>query len=427
MINDSASGESRSEQDHSVAETQGQARQRSEGRITKVIRTVSRAWRALAFLIIVLVTGSYAFHYKALSDPGSESEQLSNHPPQEIEVFVSDPSVSIDVDAVIMPKANVPLPPRSGVLQSPSTPQVDQLTLAVHMPNLENVTFLILVKNWLPGSASDFGSDFSRLSTPPLKHVMTFSPAEQQVVEGFYAAEIPITSISPKTLIVGTTLDLPIGSDLQQTNAFLYGHLPAVGSVDQWVNSFSVPPLILAEDYKNSPDRIRDIVLGPKFNGPNSEAVMGNPKSYRTPYGGPGELFWTPAGLSVTETQTNLVSTIANQQIDYMTPAGQTSGPDYTWHGSTYLEPVFQATNNGVLQGESNSAFLSGILFGVAGAAAIAFVQEVPENISQRKWWSRRRRKRRPPSRNASNSQIGKEGREPTGLGWPSLLATITQ
>jgi hypothetical protein len=81
--------------------------------VKKFIRTLVKGWRALAFLLIVLIVGSLAFHYKALSDPGSESKQLANNAPQEIDFFVSNPGVSIDVDAYI-DSVIPPLRPLSG-------------------------------------------------------------------------------------------------------------------------------------------------------------------------------------------------------------------------------------------------------------------------------------------------------------------------
>jgi hypothetical protein len=179
-------------------------------------------------------------------------------------------------------------------------------------------------------------------------------------------------------------------------------------------------PPVLAESYKNknARNRIRDIVLRPEF--PGVGPSPSNPKSYSTPYGGPGELFWTPAKLSITEAQRNLVLTAANQPIN-STPSAQPDGPDYVWHGSTYLEPVFQVANGDALRSESDSSFLSGILFGIAGAAAIAFIQEIPDTFSKPVWWSRRKRKRKSSFQNATGIRVTKESRAPTGLGWPPL------
>jgi hypothetical protein len=90
--------------------------------------------------------------------------------------------------------------------------------------------------------------------------------------------------------------------------------------------------------------------------------------------------------------------------------------------------------NADALQSEGDDAFLSGVLFGIAGAAAIAFVQEIPETFSRPVWWSRRKQKHRSSSLAATDekpdSTEGKKRgvdvkaatkivKSATGLGWP--------
>jgi hypothetical protein len=67
-----------------------------------------------------------------------------------------------------------------------------------------------------------------------------------------------------------------------------------------------------------------------------------------------------------------------------MTPPGQINGANYSWRASdNSLEPIFQFTNPDAVDAQSNDAFLSGIFFGIAGAAAIALLQELPESLSR--------------------------------------------
>ncbi len=413
MTDDHASAEPVYGPDHSASEATDQKQQGSGSRIKKITGTLLKGWRALAFLLIVLIVGSYAFHYKALSDPGSESKQLANHAPQEIDFLVSNRNISMDVNVV----AGYPQePPRS-----PSAPGLVFVTANFHMPSyVKSATVLMLTNNSTKVSASAPGiteSYSSRIENVPPQQ-------GEQPISGYYASTIMISAKgaqSPGAFAIGIFFEK---TDLEQTNAYLYGHLPAIGTIDLSLNSPQIYSAVLAESYKNAPYRIRDIALI-DFPSPG----------YSTPYGGPGKVFWPPAKLSITETEPNLAPMIADQQINYMNPTAQVDGQDYVWRGSTYLEPVFQATNEDALQSESNYAFLSGVLFGIAGAAAIAFVQEIPDTFNKPVWWSRRKRKRRSSSQKGTDekpdSSEDSEGevnaktstetkKSPTGLGWPS-------
>jgi hypothetical protein len=236
----------------------------------------------------------------------------------------------------------------------------------------------------LSNTSANFGGIMGIERFSPLENLPPgmVNNGAQQIIVGFFAA----TSSVPTGQNVNLT-DCSIGEDLEQTSAYLYGHLPAIGAVNQDLGyETAYPPAVLVESYKDPHNgyRLRDALLEPEFYGTGGGiAAFYNPKSYRTPYGGPGELFYIPSKLSITETQSRLAADIANQQVNHITSGGQANGPDYTWQGSTYLEPIFQTTNSDALQSESDYAFLSGILFGVAGAAAIAFLQEIPETFSR--------------------------------------------
>jgi len=409
-----------------------ETQQPSERRVRKAIRTLLKGWRALLFLLLALIFGLLAFNYKALSDPGSESKQLAEHAPQEIDFFASSPGTSIDVGAYIGPTRTT----------SPQPIAENYISVTVNAPpNIKSVDILILTNSsYVTPVPTQVSPPFRLSALPPLENIPpAIASPEQHIINGF-SAETYSVGTGQQVNVAGFTL----GEDLEQTNAYLYGHLPAIGTVDQDL-SYSpaifgyvyskVFPSVLAESYKNVGNwyPLRDALLEPGTQG--SEAAFSNPKSYRTPFGGPGELFYTPSKISITETQSNLASAIETRQVTRITPGGQVNGLDYTWQGSGYLEPIFQAANSDALQSEGNYAFLSGIFFGVAGAASIAFIQEIPETFSQPVWWSRRKRKRRSSSQNATDEKPDSaeaEGQEAgtkrtsktapssTGLGWPS-------
>jgi hypothetical protein len=409
MTNDHASSQARPEPDQSTPEVDGQTQHASVRKPKRIIPTLLKGWRALAFLLIVLIVGSYAFHYKAISDPGSESKQLADHAPQELDFFASSPGVSIDVNAYITSAIE---PAGTTLLQPVAS---NSISITVHAPpHIRSVTILMLT------STSRFYGP-GEFYFSPLKNVQQRNSWAQQSIDGFFASTF---SFSAGT---GYTMNdelFGIGGDLEQTNAYLYGHLPAIGAIDQALRYNSPNPFvylqpgapaILVERDQNLSYILRDVLLEPTRYG----QIISSPKSYRTPYGGPGELFYPPSEFSITETQSGLGSAIENQQVTHITPGGQVDESDYTWQGSGYLEPTLQAANADALQGEGNDAFLSGVLFGIAGAAAIAFVQEIPETFDKSVWWSRRKRKRKSSSQNASESSVSQDSRSPTGLGWP--------
>jgi hypothetical protein len=430
LTDDHTSAESRSQLDDPPTKADDQTEQGWGSRIKKILKKLLKGWRALAFLLIVFIVAHYAFHYKGLSDPGSESKQLASHAPQEVDFFVSNSNVSVGVSVFITPYTQTgPFP---GTPESPSAFLEDQVTVTGYAPSyIKNATILMLTNRLIPGSA---GLSEFPLETLSSSKAARYSSSAQSAIDGDFAFSFPGRLGVPVT--VG---EFPL-TDLQQTNAYLYGHLPAIGTVDESMINLSTPPrIVLAERYNNPSDRIRDVVLDPNTDPLYAQNIT-DLKSYRTPYGGPGELFYTPANLSITETQSNLALTIAHQQLNYMTPGGQISGSNYTWHGSTSLEPVFQATNGDALKNESDSAFLSGVLFGVAGAAVIAFVQEVPKTLPQdvwrswRSWRSRRKRNRESSSQSTTGEKpdstegekkevetkaVSKTAKSSTGLGWP--------
>ena len=163
-----------------------------------------------------------------------------------------------------------------------------------------------------------------------------------------------------------------------KTKDSIYGSLPSIEGINSpQIQSYS-PPL-LAE--LNDAHDIRDITPFPTsdLNKPPSQ-----PSSYTTPHGGSPELFWIPKRFSVTETLGLAAQIFRNNEINYITPPGELIGDTYVWHANTALEPDFKVSNEDALANESNAAFLSGIFFGIAGAALIALIQEVPKESYRR-------------------------------------------
>jgi hypothetical protein len=150
-----------------------------------------------------------------------------------------------------------------------------------------------------------------------------------------------------------------------QDNGSTFAHLPSVGAYD-----FLRPPTdCLVAGYDRRTGQLKN-VSSPFFSPP-------------VPAGDRTEYFGCPFYVShYTEVIDNIAPVLRNEQIDYMNPlVNSTSGIDYTWHSnSTFgLDPTFKATDPNAIDSQNQAAFISGIAFGVAGAAAIAIVQELPK------------------------------------------------
>lgn len=456
MTDHHASAGSGSEQDHSPAKTDGQA-QASRHAAAEIMKTLLQRWRALMFLLTILIFGYYAFHYKAQSEPGLENKQLASEAPQYLDFFVSNPDISLTVTTQISQAGFYDLSTATGSLS-------EDLIVQAHVPpSVKSGWILMLGKpndgGWgthlqPPTSASD------RLASTPSVY------SEQNLIDGYVAALLPVPQPGGSRFNLG----LNISNDVEITKDSVYGHLPSIGELNSWFSSdpdgrFCLAPrALLAETYKSGDDNgygsqiyggpnetnigpmrpLRDLLLFPclskrvsKFPVPVS--IGDSASSYRTPYGGPGMLFWNPKSLSIVQQQQVGVTSLADDQIDYMTPNAQMNdaGTEYTWHSSTYLAPTFGATDDGASQRESRAAFLSGIFFAVACAAAIAFVQEIPSLtwlVALFAWpvrWWRRKRMRESSQQDISpekpHSTEGEQEeadpkiiKSPTGLGWPS-------
>jgi hypothetical protein len=241
------------------------------------------------------------------------------------------------------------------------------------MPASDRIGSILVLSN---GPAED-GYNYYHLSSPPLNRVERDG---FPYFDGYYASQSTVPN--PRDLQVSRELvlgDFQTPAVIEQTNAAIYGHLPLIGDLDV---ADGDSPAVLAEEQAHA-NELRDVVYGPV-----TDSSSQLPSSYSTPYGGRAELFWIPRNFSISETlETVTPFFLQNEQPDYITPPGKFSEGNYVWEANTDLEATFESTNQDAAQAESNNAFLSGIIFGVAGAAAIALVQEIPETFSMPAWW----------------------------------------
>jgi hypothetical protein len=85
-------------------------------------------------------------------------------------------------------------------------------------------------------------------------------------------------------------------------------------------------------------------------------------------------------------------SRLRDEQVVYSIPSADVNGDiDYEWH--SVGEPTFKATDPDAIDSQNQAAFISGIAFGVAASAALAFVGELPKTFPAPSWWPRRKQK----------------------------------
>ena len=169
-----------------------------------------------------------------------------------------------------------------------------------------------------------------------------------------------------------------IPSAFQETKGLLFGHLPALGTLEYDPDSPGPDAAVaLAQDPPGS-DIIGDVVYLP-YTNPNQ------PSSYMTLENWPTTPFWRPANFSATEVLDDATPFLGSEQIDYMTPSPTIQGTNYVWQSNTGLEPTFATSDLNVAASQSSEAFISGVAFGVVGAAFIAILQELPKRLKRRR------------------------------------------
>jgi uncharacterized membrane protein len=154
---------------------------------------------------------------------------------------------------------------------------------------------------------------------------------------------------------------------IYQDNGSAFGHLPSIASDDPLGRLAPV----LAAEYDRKTGELRNVV------------AISSPASAEIPAGDRSKALGTPVlNISYTEVIESIAPALNNEPIDYsIPPVDNSSDIDYRWHsnGVSGLDPIFKATDPNAVNFQNQAAFISGIAFGVAGAAAIAIVQELPK------------------------------------------------
>jgi hypothetical protein len=341
-----------------------------------------RHWRPLMVLIILLISAGIGFYYKSYADPGHEGMTFASKPPQRLDIYVSDPRVSVQATLDIACTSGNS---NSTSCTSPFAQTYAYLDLAFKAPRGAGHAEILVISN-LTGGDYDFNAVPRRYGTLDNRSVLRGHIYETRNTLG-YLKMIHLGDRGIADLQIKADESFRIPNVLQEVKGVIYGHLPALGS--QETTGYPSDPLILTENQPGS-RYLTNLIYNPAPLHVD-HGVQPPPNlvsSYAPLHGGNLTLFWRPKDFSVAEVLENVTPTFARLSTGYMTPSGSTLGNNYVWNSHVALEPTFKLINQDAVDSQSRAAFISGISFGVAGAAAIALVQELPKDIPLPVEWS---------------------------------------
>jgi len=313
--------------------------------------------RPIMFLLILLAAVGTGFHYKSKADPGVEPALFRDQPPQYINVYVTNPRISVTLNVTLY----------QGTYLSPITLKAqgytdftEEVDITARTPPSVNPGSMIIASSAQPVGAPG-GPDAPFIDAFRMKGgsdaASSFAQAER------FVAPLQLTQENSTTW--SDVVSFNSISAIYRDSGSTFAHLPSVGAFEF---AEGRPPTFFAE-YSRRTGQFKSVV----FAGVSVPAI---------PAGDGGEFLYGPASASYVEVLHNIVPVIGNEQVDYMIPSvDSNSDIDYVWssNGISGLEPTFESTDPDAIDSQNQAAFISGIAFGVAGAAGIAVVQELPK------------------------------------------------
>jgi hypothetical protein len=333
-------------------------------------------WLPTVFLVLTVAGVGAGFWFKQLAVPGQESAALLAAP-QRVGVYANQQGVMVDLTA--------------GITWQASRPAVAGETLyaAVAGPGVTPATTLLFTSTIAPTPGSQpyrrttfyVGGDLQR--TQP-EWVLTISVAKLESSRGQYGSAVG-------------TFTLP--EIVQLSGGSTFAHLPALAPN---VSPFPSMAIEMAES-SSSTGSIQDVVDAPVLRSLGLAASSTANYIGAAPATSARELYYDPQNLMTTESIDGLRTDLENSVVNSDLPGnGTLEGDDYVWQGTGWLEGYLSATELSAGESQANWDFSSGLVFGLAAAAGIAFLQEpvLP--------W-RRRDKRSPDPDPVTASAKGKE------------------
>lgn len=356
-----------------VAEHQANSRpQRTQG---------PRVPRLVILVAIILISGAFGLFFKGLSDPGHVSDQFFRTTPQVINIYVSDPKISAHVTADVRCDAsslqhldcaeldlsislNIPRPISRGTVFITST---------IRAQRSENALFHVFRKipiitgsghSWIYGQAISFRTSRSGYSFG-------------NELDG----SCPTWCHGKAVQIAAEVDSFRLAGVVQETNSNLFGHLPKLADREGPSTTLPTDPYVLAA--LNPASTIDGIIYDPPVPPRLTTGALDQQvePQLRKDH---GKGFWEPKDFSVTEALKGPEPILANEQLDFSSPAADVHSGEYVWNARQQISPVIKFTNPDASDQLSTYVFVSGIALGVAGAAVIAVVQEAPKKVPLR-------------------------------------------
>lgn len=339
-------------------------------------RSTYRPLRLIVIILVLFVAAAVGFHFKSRSNPGTVPSSFNDQSPQDINVYTTSGYIKVTVAVILGQGWLNPNYDRYGPVELRA-----QGTTDFH----EEVEFTATYTGSVAPEAILITSSIRPLTgvNSPEGAVSVFQLKNKTgplAQADRFAAWFPLPRDQGNTWSGSVFFNsVPI---IFQNNGSTFGHLPLVGAY-----SYLYPPIsVLQGGYDASTGRLENVALA---------TDSSNSAGENTEYFGPPN---TQASYS--EVIQHIVPALNHKQIAYMNPSTDSANDaDYIWASSSSidgLEPTFKAIDLDATDTQSQAAFYSGIAFGVAGAAVIALIQEIPE-----------KRKRRSSTSSAQNRQRG--------------------
>lgn len=341
-------------------------------------------WKVILFISLLAVSIILGLRWKAFGAPPTPVDQYSA-PPQQVEVYVSDPGAKVTLTANVLQqadakKANIYY--YLSIIPSSHYSFVDWLVITDGISSLD-----------------------PQLYNKPIYDGYSYKdrPITEQVFQGdsYSLKDHPMSDDKQLGYLIGGT-EVPEGV-LTSGGGELFAHLPEVASEDR-LNDLSLSGLNSGISTNLQPQWYHMAVLLEKSHANFSrEAIIESPQPIRTltqsdnipdsslfpalvkePFYEP---FYVPDTIYTNVIMNGLASTLQDgYRIDYTYPSNyRFSGSSVIWSGDLSLSPIILATNVDAEQTRANYDFLAGIALAVAAAAFIALIQEIkPQGTSDK-------------------------------------------
>ncbi len=329
-------------------------------------RSTYRPLRLILIGLILLVASSVGFRFKSLANPGTEPPDFRSQPPQYINVYETSPLnafVPITVSVILGQGWLNPNYGRYGPVElraqgfSGFHEEVD-ITVTSTGPVAPDA--IIITSSIRP---TGVGVPGQVLSARALSVAQLKSTKDPLAKADRFAVSVPLSGSGDTWSGAVFFNSVPI---IYQDNGSTFGHLPSAGFY-----TYLYPPTsVLEGGYDKRTGKLKNIALW----SPSTSSAI--PPGERVASYGPSNY------ASFTERIEHILPAFSNRQMAYMSPPSDGGNhADYVWHstGIDGLEPVFKAVDLNAADSQNQDAFYAGLAFGVAGAALIALVQEIPE------------------------------------------------